>query len=588
MRRNISSKSPVSWLALSILLAPAIGQLPPAPAAAQSANGPIIYLDQAWSEADREWYYHFSQGSAVMSYDISLNLEVAGSQELFRSDANSERFGLIPEAANPQYNPDGLPIGISKTVIATPSWKGEETGEFAGLTCAACHEEELEYKGKHIRIDGGVGNKFDMQGYIEALDNAMQATLTDSAKFDRLAARLAASNSDAKEKLRERFERQAAYVHEYRSRSSASPSPWGTGRIDALTMIQNRMTANVPAIPENTSTPIAPVKPPFLWNAPQGLWTQWAAIVQDPIVRNLGETMGVYMPMNLTAKTPEEGLFESNAAVLELQRAENQLARLAPPSWPEEVFGKIDREKAAKGKALFVELCASCHNAWPYRWTEPNKFGKRFVLVGLVPQSYVGTDSAQSQAIKPFAITGQLSRYMPPEFRGKEVVPSSVFKAVLGGSIFERALSKLEMTDAEKANLHGYREYPQPPAPDSVYKAAPRDGVWSTPPFLHNGSVPNLYEMLIPASERTKKFYITREFDPAKVGLDTNQVAGAFLIDTSLLGNSNAGHSFQDGPRGNGTIGPLLTDEQRWALVEYLKSIPEEGGRVTPFGGPPK
>ena len=55
-----------------------------------------------------------------------------------------------------------------------------------------------------------------------------------------------------------------------------------------------------------------------------------------------------------------------------------------------------------------------------------------------------------------------------------------------------------------------------------VYKAAPRDGVWATPPFLHNGSVPNLYEMLIPAKERTKKFYIGREFDPVKVGLDTS------------------------------------------------------------------
>jgi hypothetical protein len=52
-------------------------------------------------------------------------------------------------------------------------------------------------------------------------------------------------------------------------------------------------------------------------------------------------------------------------------------------------------------------------------------------------------------------------------------------------------------------------------------------------------------------------------------------------------GNSNTGHSFDSGPRGNGVIGPLLTKEQRWALVEYLKSIPEEAGRVTPFGGPP-
>jgi hypothetical protein len=104
---------------------------------------------------------------------------------------------------------------------------------------------------------------------------------------------------------------------------------------------------------------------------------------------------------------------------------------------------------------------------------------------------------------------------------------------------------------------------------------------------MHNGSVPNLYEMLIPARERTKKFYHGLEFDPVKVGLDTTAGSGRFLMDTTLLGNSNAGHSFEEGPRGDGVIGPLLKDDQRWALVEYLKSIPEQPGRVTPFGGPP-
>lgn len=72
-----------------------------------------------------------------------------------------------------------------------------------------------------------------------------------------------------------------------------------------------------------------------------------------------------------------------------------------------------------------------------------------------------------------------------------------------------------------------------------------------------------------------------------KVGLDTTGASGKFLYDTALRGNSNAGHSFENGPLGNGVVGPLLTEAQRWALVEYLKSIPEEAGRVTPFGGPP-
>ena len=56
-----------------------------APAMAQSPGDAVIHLNQAWSQDDREWYYHFSQGSAVLSYDIFLNLEVADSQDLFRS-----------------------------------------------------------------------------------------------------------------------------------------------------------------------------------------------------------------------------------------------------------------------------------------------------------------------------------------------------------------------------------------------------------------------------------------------------------------------------------------------------------------------
>ena len=52
--------------------------------AAQSSAGSVIYLDQAWSQADREMFYQISQGAQIISYDIFLNLEVADSQELFR------------------------------------------------------------------------------------------------------------------------------------------------------------------------------------------------------------------------------------------------------------------------------------------------------------------------------------------------------------------------------------------------------------------------------------------------------------------------------------------------------------------------
>jgi hypothetical protein len=554
-----------------------------APAMAQSTSDNVTYLNQAWSQADRETYYQIAQGSRMLSYDIFINLEVAGSQELFRSDANSERLGLIPQAANPRTNPDGFPIGLARTVFTDGRWKGD----FVGPTCAACHNTQLNYQGKQIRVDGGVGNMFDFMAYAYALDDALQATLADPAKFDRLAARFGISSSDAKSELRQRFEAEAARVHQFRTRTLVTPQAWGPARMDAIGMIVNRLTAVEPGIPENWSAPLAPTKPPFLWNSPQGSWTQWRGVQQDPIDRNATETMGVLLSMDLTSKTPAEGLFDSGSMLLNLQKIEGMLERLAPPKWPEEIFGKIDHAKAAKGKVLFAENCASCHNSYPYTWTEPNKYGKRFIQVGLVPYKYVGTDPGQFDDLGPYDITGQFKDYLPPPLKGSELIPTGDMYVFLRTEVLRAALAKLNLTDEQAAAIHGYREFPLPRPPLAVYKAAPRDGVWATPPFMHNGSVPNLYEMLLPAKERTKKFYVGREFDPIKVGLDTTAKSGSYLLDTSIRGNSNEGHSFENGPRGNGVIGPLLTDDQRWALVEYLKSIPEEAGRVTPFGGPP-
>jgi hypothetical protein len=583
--REPSGITSLTTTVLAVSITGALGFLLAKPAAAQtSGSGPVIYLDQAWSQADRELYYQTSQGSIAISSDIFFNLEIAGSQELFRSDANSERFGLIPQAPNPRTNPDGLPIGISKTEFTTGRWAGPPQ---MGVTCAACHTGQLHYKGKRIRIDGSNGNTFDFMAYIFGLDDAMQANLTDTAKFDRLAARVDASSPDAKSALRKRFESEAALINQYRTRALVTPSEWGPGRIDAIAAIVNRIVAYGTGIHENFSTPLAPTKAPFLWNSPHGSWNQWRGVQQDSIVRNEAEAMGVFSGLDLTSKTREEGLFESTQLPLNLDKIENLLQRLAPPKWPEEVFGKIDRNKARAGKALFAANCASCHNSWPYTWTAPNKYGKRFIDVGMVPQKHVGTDPMQFEVLRRYVITGLLSSYLPQPHTGKKFIETGLLYEFVQQEVTAKSLASLKLSEEQSLALHGYRELPLPPPPRGFYKAAPRDGVWATPPFMHNGSVPNLYEMLIPAKQRTKKFYIGREFDPVKVGLDTSERPGAFLLDTSLPGNSNAGHSFENGPRGNGVIGPLLTEKQRWEIIEYLKSIPEEAGRVTPFGGPP-
>ena len=95
--------------------------------------------------------------------------------------------------------------------------------------------------------------------------------------------------------------------------------------------------------------------------------------------------MGVFAQIDLTSNTPEAGLFNSTVDLKGQITSEDLLRRLAPPKWPEEILGKIDRDKAAEGKQLFAQNCASCHSSWPHRWSEPKKLGKQFIENAIVP-----------------------------------------------------------------------------------------------------------------------------------------------------------------------------------------------------------
>jgi len=104
--------------------------------------------------------------------------------------------------------------------------------------------------------------------------------------------------------------------------------------------------------------------------------------------------------------------------------------------------------------------------------------------------------------------------------------------------------------------------FAEPVAVGLPYKGRPLNGIWATAPFLHNGSVPNLDELLKPPAERISKFRIgSREFDPVKVGFVSD---GEFEFDTRLPGNSNYGHTY-----GN----RIFSKEERQQLIEYMKSL---------------
>jgi hypothetical protein len=101
------------------------------------------------------------------------------------------------------------------------------------------------------------------------------------------------------------------------------------------------------------------------------------------------------------------------------------------------------------------------------------------------------------------------------------------------------------------------------------YKGRPLNGIWATAPYLHNGSVPTLADLLKPARDRPRTFSVgSREFDPEKVGFRTDDPSYPIFRarnedGTPVPGNSNEGHEF----------GADLTGGERRALLEYLKSL---------------
>lgn len=143
-----------------------------------------------------------------------------------------------------------------------------------------------------------------------------------------------------------------------------------------------------------------------------------------------------------------------------------------------------------------------------------------------------------------------------------------------------RFYAQRRYTEPERDELNGFGEL-DVPMPLPQYKPRPLAGIWAAGPFLHNGSVPTIYQLLLPADQRDKKFFVgTREFDAVNLGLSTQPTGrGGFWLDTTITGNSNAGHEFRKGslekgegylPR-YGVIGPEWSEQDRRDIIEYLK-----------------
>jgi hypothetical protein len=387
----------------------------------------------------------------------------------------------------------------------------------------------------------------------------------------------------------------------------------------------------------------APVSFPPIWTVPWLLWAQYDASIEQPLIRNAGEALGVSALVNFSPDAPKEALYRSSVAIENLVRIEGMLrgpdpfsqnpkgfGGLKPPKWPSQIFDKdpawqIDPVRVSKGRAIYAEICFECHlgpvndpvfdaqfpeksvwktEHWDTRgpWLKPVQ----------KPVKDMGTDPAQAKVLgeRKVALPGFLD-FQPARDLGRVWEcneadmpdPSSYSSTDMPYSIALMTAVDLvsrkwmadnnipESNQKAREELWGFRKNCPNPGKDLHYRARPLNGVWATAPYLHNGSVPSLWWILSPAADRPKQFCMGfRDFDPQHVGFRV--MAGEaptcrngetlFSVNnpdgSPINGNSNQGHSLE-GPPGSphsfkaGTIGRALTEEERYDLIEYLKTL---------------
>ncbi|MDH5178712.1 MAG: di-heme-cytochrome C peroxidase [Gammaproteobacteria bacterium] len=357
-------------------------------------------------------------------------------------------------------------------------------------------------------------------------------------------------------------------------------------------------------------SPNAPVSYPFVWDTPQHDFVQWNGLLDNagpgPLGRNTGEVIGVFgtldwrekkgkltNPSYLIAKalgsTNGEWFvnFESSVDQTNLVRLEHHIADLWSPWWQDladaGVFPKIDQASAARGDKLFDKHCVSCHH-------DINRSEKdRRVVAFMTNLEVSGTDRVMAEnALQYAGYTGiTRNQYMSTDVGNilmQEKMPVAAMLFIATSNVvatpdpdkwvfrrwadlvynFISTMDDNPVGSSIKAGNYSPDTTASPFESLKAYKARPLNGIWATAPYLHNGSIPNLYELLLPPAERKKTFHIgSREFDPVNVGFVSEPGRG-FEFDTTKPGNSNAGHDYKN---------KSLNKQDRMDLIEYMKTL---------------
>ncbi|MGV7212483.1 di-heme-cytochrome C peroxidase [Bradyrhizobium sp. UFLA05-112] len=660
-----------------------LAQLLPPPLPTLPETTAAYWLEQNWSLKDRHWFHHASQGTATfpVPYTWFMALEqprlhLFSRPGMMKDSAYLERFGFIPSPQSiqtdvttlrrfgyanvyettqvadwstrwtPAENVDGLPVGFARMTGVVDPATGRREEDKIGLTCAACHTGQIHYKGVDVRFDGGPAMT-DLKKLELSTGLSIAYTLYVPFRFQRFADRVLGPEASKAERdaLKQKLSAIGKFLIDWQNKyndtiehkltwdkKKQQDTEEGFGRLDALNRIGNQVfsqdlaLSGVSGFEKNLHAQDAPVSYPAIWTVPWFKFAQYDASIEQPLIRNAGEALGVTALLNLSDAYPEDTLWRSSAHIKTLGWIEDLLrgpdpfkpsdpsggprfGGLLAPKWPSQILGdawRLDQKKIDNGRKIYAEMCSGCHLPaadTPAFWSSGHweASGDSKVLNAVtIPLDEIKTDPEQSLVLTNRIVdvpgflkvnTADLKTWwqcdIPTASSPTEMVYALGLMTVVD-LVARKWMDDDKTPEAERAKLWNLaRKNCLNPAPGPRYRARPLNGIWATAPYLHNGSVPSLYWLLKPQGERPTKFCMgRRDYDPVTVGFavtadercetgETQFSAGS--EKDPIQGNSVLGHSFElkEGePKRPGVIGRIFkNDEERFDLIEYLKTL---------------
>ena len=285
---------------------------------------------------------------------------------------------------------------------------------------------------------------------------------------------------------------------------------WGPGRVD--TFNSAKVIFNFPMHLLDPKELDAPADFPSIWlqrprREPRAMELHWDGNNTDMTERNKSAAFG-------TGTTPP------TIDIYRIKRVEDWILDARPPAF--NTLFSVDEALAARGAPVYKEYCAACHGA------SGRDFSGEYVG-RVTPIEAIATDRRRLDSYTNTLAVNQATLYAGYPWR------FTSFRKTFG------------------------------------YANMPLDGLWLRAPYLHNGSVPSLRDLLEPAARRPAVFWRGNDvFDPLKVGFVSDQPEAAgrkfFRFDTAVAGNGNAGHEGR-------AYGTELSAADKDALVEFLKTF---------------